>query len=31
MLVLDPSLLFALAALVTSLSTLIWSIRRKSG
>jgi hypothetical protein len=31
MIVLDGSALLGLAALVTSLSTLIWSIRRKSG
>jgi len=31
MAVLDPSFLLAVAALLTSLSTLIWSIRRKSG
>ncbi len=29
MLVLDPPLLAALAALVTSLSALVWSVRRK--
>lgn len=29
MVILDPSLIFALAALVTALSTMIWAIRRK--
>jgi hypothetical protein len=29
MLVLDPPALLALAALITSLSTLVWSVRRK--
>ncbi len=29
MLVLDPPLLAALAAFVTSLSALVWSVRRK--
>jgi hypothetical protein len=29
MLILDASLLFGLAALITSLSTLIWASRRK--
>jgi len=29
MLVLDPSLLIALAALVSSLSAFVWSVRRK--
>jgi hypothetical protein len=30
MIVIDPQLLTALAALVASVSTLIWSIRRKA-
>jgi hypothetical protein len=29
MLVVDPPALLALAALITSLSTLVWSVRRK--
>ena len=29
MLVLDPPVLLALAALITSLSALVWSVRRK--
>ena len=29
MLVLDPPLLLALAALITSVSAIIWSLRRK--
>jgi hypothetical protein len=29
MLVLDPALLIALAALISSLSALIWAVRRK--
>jgi hypothetical protein len=29
MLVIDPALLAALAALITSLSALIWSLRRR--
>jgi len=29
MLVLDPAILIAIAALVSSLSALIWSLRRK--
>lgn len=29
MLVLDPALLIALAAVITSLSAFIWSVRRK--
>ena len=29
MLVLDPAMIAALAALITALSSLIWSIRRK--
>jgi hypothetical protein len=29
MLVLDPSLLIALAALISSLSALVWAVRRK--
>jgi hypothetical protein len=29
MLVLDPTALFAIAALITSLSALVWSLRRK--
>lgn len=29
MLVLDPSLLIALAALISSLSAFVWSVRRK--
>jgi hypothetical protein len=29
MLVLDPAMLIAIAALVSSLSALIWSLRRK--
>ena len=31
MLLIDPPFLLGLSALVTSLSALIWSIRRKSG
>lgn len=31
MLVVDPSFLLGLSALITSVSALIWSIRRKSG
>ncbi len=31
MILLDPILIAALAALVTSISALIWSIRRKAG
>jgi hypothetical protein len=31
MLVIDPQFLLGLSALVTSLSALIWSIRRKPG
>ena len=31
MLIIDPSFLVGLSALVTSISALIWSIRRKSG
>lgn len=30
MLVVDPSFLIALAALISSLSALIWSLRRKA-
>ena len=30
MLVLDPSFLIALAALISSLSALIWSLRRRT-
>jgi hypothetical protein len=30
MLVLDPSMLIAVAALISSLSALIWSLRRKT-
>ena len=29
MLVLDPSALFALAAVIASLSALVWAVRRK--
>ena len=29
MLVLDPSLLIAIAAVISSLSALVWSVRRK--
>jgi hypothetical protein len=29
MLVLDPALLIALAAVITSLSAFVWSVRRK--
>ena len=29
MLVIDPSLLIALAALISSLSAFVWSVRRK--
>jgi len=29
MLVLDPALLIALAAVISSLSTLVWAVRRK--
>jgi hypothetical protein len=29
MLILDPSLLIAFAALISSLSALVWSVRRK--
>jgi hypothetical protein len=29
MLMIDPSLLIALAALISSLSALVWSVRRK--
>ena len=29
MLVLDPSLLIAVAAVITSLSAFVWSVRRK--
>ncbi len=29
MLVLDPSMVIAVAALITSLSALIWAVRRK--
>jgi hypothetical protein len=31
MLVLDPDALVALAAVITSVSALVWSIRRKAG
>jgi hypothetical protein len=31
MIVIDPAPLVALAALVTSLAALVWSIRRKAG
>jgi hypothetical protein len=31
MLVIDPAALFALAAVITSISALVWSIRRKTG
>jgi len=30
MFVIDPAMLIALAALITSLSALIWSLRRKA-
>ncbi len=30
MLVLDPAMLFAFAALISSLSALIWSLRRRT-
>lgn len=31
MIIIDPALIAALAALATGLSALIWSIRRKAG
>ena len=31
MILLDPALVVALAALVSSVSALVWSIRRKAG
>jgi hypothetical protein len=31
MLIIDPGAMFALAAVITSVSALVWSIRRKAG
>jgi hypothetical protein len=31
MLVIDPTVLIAVAAVITSISSLVWAIRRKAG